>query len=221
MKRRPGKARQTASLKKGVTHSELGGRRGRRSMPVVRQVRKAFLQSLRHVALLEKAIGHGELAQAMARTRKEAMSVRSRIKELVPQLKSARKSVAQIASRLRDVLKNESIKSRAIAQSRALAVYRSRLEGKLDQDLQKAISRFTATWQKKRIKSIKRKLAARLKSETAKSRVAVRKANAKAKASVKTAEALAKARARKAKARVRARLRKLKAGTKTKAKLVA
>jgi len=169
---------------------------------------------------LEKAIGHGELAHAMAKNRKDAASVKSRIKELVIQLKLARKSVSQIAKHLRVVLKHESIKSRAIAQARAMVLYRAKLEGKQGKDLQKAVSRFTAAWQKKSSKAIKKKLTAKLKKETAKSRVAVRKANAKAKASVRSAEVLAKARASKAKAKVRAKIRKLKAGTKSKVNLV-
>lgn len=158
-----------------------------------------------------------ELAAATGKQQK--MKSKAGIRAATAGLKKSRSVLRVVTVELRRVLSEEAARSRALAQERALALYKLKLEVKLGKDLDKALARFASVWKKKRNKIVSRKLAARAKKEAAKSRAASRKANAKARESLRRAEALAKARARKAEARVKAKAGKLAAMVKAKARL--
>lgn len=227
MKRKPGRPRKqngnstaAASKSQGTQTVVPAGRRGRRSMPAVRIARDRFARMQREVASHEKSIRTLTLELAVASTRKEKAVARAGIKSVAILVKKARSGLRQVAAELRRVLAAEAAKSRAMAQERALALYKLKLESKLGKDLEKAVAKFAGAWKKKRNKIVSRKLAARMKKEAAKARAASRKANAKAKESLKRAEALAKARARRAAAKAKVKARKLAAKAKAKAELV-
>lgn len=228
MKRKPVRPRKkngkgttvAASKSQGTQIVVPEGRRGRRSMPAVRVARSRFAKVQREVASHEKSIRILTIELAVAATRKEKVLARAGIKAAAALMKKARSSLKQVAAELRRVLAVEAAKSRAMAQERALALYKLKLESKLGKDLDKAVAKFAGVWKKKRNKIVSRKLAARMKKEAVKARAASRKANAKAKESLKRAEALAKARARKATAKAKAKARKLAVKAKAKAGLV-
>lgn len=158
------------------------------------------------------------LELAVAATRKERALAKAGIKAATALLKTARSSLKNVAAELRRILAIEAAKSRAMAQERALAIYKLKLQSKLGKDLEKAMARFASVWKKKRNKIVSRKLSARMKKEAVKARAASRKANAKAKESLQRAEAIAKARA--SKAAVKAKIKARKLAVKAKAKLV-
>ncbi len=189
-------------------------------MPAVRVARSKFSRMQREVASHEKSIRTLTLELAVAATRKERALAKAGIKAATALLKKARSSLKQVAAELRRVLAVEAAKSRAMAQERALALYKLKLQSKLGKDLDKAVASFTSAWKKKPNKIVSRKLAARMKKEAAKASAASRKANAKAKESLQRAEALAKARARKAGVKAKTKARKLAVKAKAKAKLV-
>lgn len=195
-------------------------RRGRRSMPAVRVARGRFVRMQREVASHEKSVRNLSIEMAVAASRREKAMAKAGIKVAAGLLKKARRRLKQVAAELRQILAVEVAKSRAMAQERALALYKLKLESKLGKDLDKAVAMFVAAWKKKRNKIVSRKLAARMKREAVKARAASRKANAKAKESLKRAEALAKARASKAAVKAKTKARKLVVKAKAKAKLV-
>lgn len=215
-----GSPRKDASVIAGSTDTVTSGQRGRRSMPAVRLARTRYADAQRRLAAIEKTVRVAKLDLAIAISRKDAVVARARIKAAMPSLKQAKQTLKQVSTTLRQILKVEAAKSRALAQARAVAIYKAKLQAKLDSDWNKVLGRFTAAWKNKCNKIIARKLAARLRKEAAKSRAAARKANAKARESVKRAETLAKARARKATTKARAKARKLAVQAKVKARLV-
>ncbi len=188
-------------------------------MPAVRAARSRFANAQREVAGYEKTVRMFTLELATAEGKQQRTRRKAAIRTATAALKKARNTLKQVAAELRQVLTVEAARSRALAEQRALAVYRLKLELKLGKDLDKALARFSSVWEQKRNKIVQRKLAARAKKEAEKSRAASRKANAKARESLERAESLAKARARKADARVRAKAGKLAAMTKAKAGL--
>jgi colicin import membrane protein len=197
---------------------EMVGQRGRRSMPAVKVARKKFSLALRKVVNLEKAIQQHKVSLVVA-DKKAAPKIRLQMKADKAQLKQVRKDLAVLVTQLRQVLAKEAAKSRALAQARAITLYRAKLQGKFEKDLEKAVARFASAWKKKRSKVISRKLKARTKKEASKALAARRRANAKAKASVKRAEILAKARARKVAIKARAKAKKLAAKAKVQLRL--
>ena len=228
MKRKQARTRRTAgkaasgdikAVQPDVPTLVPEGRRGRRSMPAVRAARSRYAKVQREVAGHEKAVRTYTLELAVAGGRGHKAKSKAAIRTAAAALRKARSNLKKIAAELRQVLADEAARSRALAQERALALYKLKLEVKLGKDLDKALARFASVWKKKRNKIVSRKLAARAKKEAEKSRAASRKANAKARESLERAEALAKARARKAEARVRAKAGKLAAMMKAKARL--
>jgi hypothetical protein len=188
-------------------------------MPAVRTARRLFTQAQRRVAVFQKSIRLDQLSLAMAPPRKAAMALRTRLKASTTSLKQAKGGMQQVVKDLLHVLKEEAVKSRSLAQARAMAVYKAKLQSKSGYDLDRAVVKFAAAWKKKRNKAISRKLTARLRKEAAKSRIAVKRANAKARESVRRAELLAQTRARKAAAKARAKVRRLMAKAKSKARM--
>ncbi len=213
--KRAGRPRKEAVKDPGVSGVVTVGRRGRRSMPAVRIARKRFAQAQREVASTEKAVRLHSIELKIASSRNEAAQARSNLKAVAVVLKQARRDLKQVSAELRQILLVEAAKSRALAQARAIALYKSKLQNKLGKDLDKAIAKFTMAWRRRRNKIVARKLTARIRKETAKAKAASRKANAKARESVKRAEALAKARARKAAVKARVKAKKLATKLKT------
>jgi colicin import membrane protein len=196
------------------------GKRGRRSMPAVRQARRQYAKAMREVAGLEKQGRQQALELVSALDRKSAAAIRARIKVTSSLLKKAKQTQKAVTTELRRVLAVEAAKSRESVQARAVGLYKAKLEAKLKKDMEKAVNRFASIWKKKRNKIISRRLVAKVKKEAAKAAAARRKANAKARESVKRAETLAKARARKAMAKARAKAKKLAAKVKARTRRV-
>ena len=194
-------------------------RRGRRSMPAVREARQQFTAAQRRVAMLEKQLRQGDVDIVLATSKKDSAELRRQQKAVRSLLKQAQKILKQSVQSLRSTLLEEAAKSRELAQHRALARYEARLSSKMERDLAKAVGVFTALWRKRRSKIVSRKLKARARREAQKALAARRKANAKARASVKRAEALAKARARKAASKARIKAKKLAVRVVVKARL--
>lgn len=188
-------------------------------MPAVKAARGRYAEAQRVVAGIEKAVRTLTLELVTAEGKQQKAKRKAAIRNATKALKKARSTLKQVAGELRQVLAAEAARSRALAEQRALAVYKLKLELKSGKDLDKALARFASVWKQKRNKIVHRKLAARAKKEAEKSRAASRKANAKARESLERAEALAKARARKADARVKAKAGKLAAKMKAKAGL--
>lgn len=185
-------------------------------MPAVRTARRRFTQAQRNVATHEKAARLHNIELNVASSRDEAATARGRLKAVTAMLKQARRNLKDVSADLRRILLVEAAKSRALAQARALALYKAKLQTRLGNDLDKAVAKFTQAWKKKRNKIVSRKLAAKVRKEAAKAKAASRKANTKAKESVKRAESLAKAKARKATVKAKAKAKKLAAKVKKK-----
>jgi colicin import membrane protein len=192
------------------------GKRGRRSMPAVRQARKQYTNVMREIARLEKQGRQQALELITMRDRKAAAAVKAEMKETASSLKKAKQAQKIATKKLYKVLAVEASKSGELVQARKISLYKAKLETKLSKDLEKVVSRFTSAWKKRRNRIIRRRLSAKIKKEVSKAAAARKRASMKAKESVIRAETLAKARDRKALAKTRAKAKKIAAKIKAK-----